>query len=411
MFFVLIAVALFSISPCFGWGWEDAKTQLEEQNPDLINQSKQVLMSYYSLSDSKSLFYPDVSLSAGFERFLQENATLGYRAFVGPRITWSVFEGGRRFYQKNLAESRLTEQEAQQNAARLSQLKKLKEIFSSALFYKRYYFLSQELLKRTQENLRYVNLKYQSGSEYQWAYLSQKADVSKDELRLEEIERDQTSILQELKLLLGELPIEHVKDIQENSFDIQPTISQSQIGSFDGSQHPTYTMFNSKVEQSEELLKISKSKSLPQLGFRTDFVAYRTDDNPFVPFWYAGVNFSMPIYSVGRNKRGKKSAMLALEQSLTKSAQTKEELVQSVEVGFQSYNISKKRLEIARQELEAIEQKNKVFREQYHAGLIGFIEWNRNETELQNQKIAVLQRKKDVDFAYTSLEYSMGEIK
>ncbi|MCB0326509.1 MAG: TolC family protein [Bdellovibrionales bacterium] len=397
-------------SSLYGWSWQDAKTALLEQNIDIKNAQRQVIIDEYSVKDSKSLFYPSISLRSGFERFLQENATLGYRGFVGPRLNWSVYEGGERSYSRDLAKYFLEETESKLHSNQLNKLKNLKEIFAKILYLKEYEQLAKDLHRRSEENLRYVHLRYKSGDEYLWAYLDMETTVKNDELRLVQIQRDQIQVMQQLEVLLGFLPVSNIHEIEDAGFIYDLDLREEDLLQWSPTNHPDYEISRTKVSQSEMQWKLSKSQARPRLSFRTDFLLFRTDEEPYIPFLYTGVNFSMPLFEVGRIRRGKEKRLIAIEQAQSSSEQMALTLKQKVLLEFEDYKIAKQELNVASLELESTIQRNKIFREQYQSGEIDFLRWNNDEKELQNKKIKVLQKKRDLAVENASLGNAMGEI-
>lgn len=407
MRYLIKIIILFYSLPVFSWTYLEAEKQLLSQNPQYQAQVLATEVSGLNYQNAKAVQLPSLTFQSGATRFLQEAGTSGYRLYFGPRVTLPLYQGGGLRFNKFLNEERQSAQMLMLELERLDKVQKLREAFAKALYAKNYLEVAQEIVERSQKNLRLVELRYQSGLEYRWVHLTAKKDLADDQMKLVEATMNQQNALVDLQALLGELPISQVTDLEEDGFFIE-TAQEIQLADVNIQNHPDYQLEVSKTRQNEHQVDISRSKRYPNMNLRADFVIIETNNNPVVPFWSAGFTMGMPLFEFGINKRNQEVALKQQQQQSLQTSQKLLDLHQRLQKTLNDYELSKQRLEIAQIDLEASQDRSKVTTEQYQNGLVDFDYWNRSQSILTRALTQVLVQKRDWMIAHSNLVKAMG---
>ncbi|MCB1196812.1 MAG: TolC family protein [Deltaproteobacteria bacterium] len=401
-------IVFFVPSMAFGWSYDQAYSMLVSNNAEYQNAIVASQSAKLSLSVAKSLLYPRLDLRAAADRFIQEDASSGYRAFIGPRISAPIYRGGYLLANKRAEEARLSQAELKVSVELLDKTQKLREAFANALYAKNYLSVARNILNRSEKNLRLVELKYQSGREYKWVYLTTKTDFEEDRLTVLQAKLDQQKALVSLQELVGELPVSDIQELDEDGF-YTAEIPMDAFEHVDLTQHVEYRVETSTVAESQYKYDMNKSDRFPNISFRMDFVLIDTDDEPIIPFWSTGISMSMPLFAFNRYKNEQRMAALTQSQSELTRLQTLRKLQAEYQKAVNRFQIVQKKLEIAELRLEALQDRSRVTTEQYKNGLEDFVVWNRSQNALKSAETQILEQKKDWMIAYATLVRAAGK--
>jgi len=405
--YLLKIITIFLPTVAFGFSYQDAYQMLLTTNPTYTIATVDYEISTLAYHNAKAAQLPRLDLRGGAERFIQENATSGYRAFIGPRLSLPIYQGGQLRAEKRLGSQQMDANELSIQIRLLEQTQQLQEMYARALYSKNYLAVAKNIYERSQKNLRLVEIKYRSGHEYRWVFLTTKKTLEEDKLRVLEAELNQQNALVDLENMIGKIPVENINDLDETSFYPQE-LTEEEINQVDLSQHPEYLLSSNQVTQSGYKVNISEASQYPDINFRADFIMIDTDDEPVIPFWSTGVTFSMPLFAFGRVKRSVKVAKKQNEQEKLKNVQKLRDLQASLQKSKNSYLIATKKLYIAQLELEAAQDRFRVTTEKYQNGLIDFLDWDRAQAILKSAENELLIQKRDCVIAYSKIVKSMG---
>ena len=395
------------------WTFDQAKAQLLENNPEIKIQEAIAQVAPIRLKIAKANQYPFIQLRGGTRRFLQENERTGFRTFIGPRLTMPIYRGGYLKAQTRLAEQRLGSNARQGQTLQDQKITQLQKLFANAIYAKHEYQMAQNNKKRAAQNVRLVDLRYQSGMEYRWVLKSAQKSLEIQRLGLMEAQIRQDRILTDMERIMGELPIKSLNEINEEGFYPSPVSTQNIDLDQALEAHPEVLEQQDLSFQKEINYISAKAKRLPNVIFNTDFVLFNTDDEtntqPFIiPFWSAEIGLSMPIYAFGKYKLTQKLAEIERRKQALSSQNTQKNLKLQLKERIQNYELNQQRAEIAKLDLEAAKDRSKVTTELYQNGLTTFSAWDRAERELDRTEKQILVRKRDWMLSHINLMELIG---
>ncbi|WP_430467307.1 TolC family protein [Winogradskyella ouciana] len=162
----------------------------------------------------------------------------------------------------------------------------------------------------------------------------------------------------------------------------------------------------------ELLLKLEKSKALPQLsaylnggylGFSNEFTFFDNDQN-WAGFSSFGLNLNIPIFSSGKRSAATQRAKINLEKSKDDLTETEQRLYLQIETAKSNYKFAIEDYDNKKQNLalaERIEQKNQT---KFFEGIGSSFELRQAQTQLYTAQQELLQTMLDVINAKAELE-------
>ncbi|MBO6880362.1 MAG: TolC family protein [Winogradskyella sp.] len=166
----------------------------------------------------------------------------------------------------------------------------------------------------------------------------------------------------------------------------------------------------------ELLLKLEKSKALPQLsaylnggylGFSNEFTFFDNDQN-WAGFSSFGLNLNIPIFSSGKRSAATQRAKINLEKSKDDLTETEQRLYLQIETAKSNYKFAIEDYDNKKQNLalaERIEQKNQT---KFFEGIGSSFELRQAQTQLYTAQQELLQTMLDVINAKAELETTLN---
>ncbi|MCI5073075.1 TolC family protein [bacterium] len=404
--FVFFGV-LFIGQISFALTWEQAKESLNDNNYKLKTSFENINIARNDLSKPLSQLYPIVSLRGAAERFLQEDASLGFRSFLGPRLTWSLYQGGK--IKNTIKQSRINinKQRTLYGLNQAEQESQLRQVFANAVYAKKNIELAKRSLQRAKNNSRYIRLRYKGGQEYVWVFQSSQKNILESEANLIQSQQEAKKALFSLRQMIGQEEVQSIDAISEEHFSVPKNIETIDIKKYLG-KHPELRMAQQDSDIAKLNHKVAKADRLPSLLFRTDFIIADTDDSQVFPFWYAGINFSVPIFESGRYKKAAQNAKVKFRQSQRLLEQKQQQQEQNIEQKISNYQWALKNLDVAKINLESMNNKYKLFKKQYREGLVPYVQWDSAQKELRAAESQWIQALQFLQVEYAKLLLALG---
>jgi outer membrane protein TolC len=403
-----VLLSLTISSSAFAWGWREAVNQALDKNPTLQAQKQNEEAIQLRYDNARSLRYPRLSMQAALQQYQNQTEEWQYRAYIGPRFQWLLYQGGKVSSGIDRADASTRQAEAGVRLASVTTQFKLRSAYADAIYAKNYLDLVRRIEQQRKENVKLTEIRYQSGLEYKWVFLSSTVKWKKSTLDAQRADMNKKTALADLENLLGTLPVDSVENIDENSFyadDVSYTLEQL-LASVD--KNPKVLLQQTQVEESAANIDFTKADFYPQVGVQGDFWAMSMRQNDLFPFWLATLGVSVPLFEGGRVRRGVAIAKKQFAQRSFELTQAQLDVKANIQKNYQDYFISKQQVEINRLNVEANKDRAKVVSSQYRSGIASFLEWERSQDDWVNAEVDLLSSIRSYHFARARLEESMG---
>ncbi|KPA09617.1 transporter [Candidatus Magnetomorum sp. HK-1] len=341
---------------------------------------------------AKAAFFPTVSIYTEFtksndpiayllktsrQRKLPPNANFNQpETFdnyeIGLKFKYNIFQGGKKFYYKNIAESVFEEECLERESIENSLLASVINAYYDALVAFDLIKIAEESVSTVETQLRLMTVRFNTGG-------ALKSDVLSLDVRLAEVKEDlvrsknfHKNALALLGTLLGIGPDSKLKIHENENKLIDYPQSYSEGVKIALSKRPELKKLKEKIKQSNIGLKISKSAYLPSL----DFFATRFYDAEDMAFYEENNNWGMfftlnwNLFEGGKNKAEVAKSMKALKEIMANYKKMILQIKLDVKKAYLYIEDANARLTVTKSSVISAEESFKLVKRQFDGGSV-----------------------------------------
>lgn len=389
---------------------EDCLAEAAENNPDLIASRLAVQKAKYDYRASYGDMLPQVSANAGNSRSQSESgedgsATTRDSASYGVSASQSLYTGGRNRAAVDQSSATLKAVEADLGARRSTLTYEVRKAFAELLFAQEQIELSRTILKRRQDNLDLIQLRYEGGRENKGALLLTGASARDAEFGVAQAERFLRVAQRQLARVLGR----DESDLIQISGKLE-AVRPETTTDFEtlAADTPAHRRAVAELRVARAGLDSAKSQYFPELSANASAGRAGEDWMPEQDEWYLGVSLSFPFFQGGKNVMNVRGAGAELQRVEANLRATDAELVLTLQQALADYIDAMDRTEVELAYLTAEEVRAEIGRSQYASGLLSFEDWDRVENDLISYQKEYLAGRRDAVLAEASWEKVQG---
>ncbi|MFA5137729.1 MAG: TolC family protein [Elusimicrobiota bacterium] len=409
-----LILALLGFSPAFcevpSLSLDGAAVIAEENNVELRAAREVVAAAEAEYRGALSNLLPKLSLSLNHTRAESrlshvlsqtENSTLGLTGSV------PLFAGGANAANLRRKGLELRRARAQGKVAEAAVLFELRQAYARLLYAQEAVLLSDEVVRRREENLQLIRQKYEAGRESKAALLEVESlltasqwERAKDEHGLRTA---QTKLDQVLEWpLTREVRAEAVSPLPVPSPDMPDW--QAEFES-----HPSLLADRCSIEIGRESLASARSGFFPTADLDTSYNKVGSskwglqDRN-----WSWSVGLRLPFFSGGRTRADTLAAQAELRRLQVEKSGAKDGLWVEAQDSLFAWREAAKWMDVADVSLKASEARAWLVQNQYSTGQATYFEWRNVEEQLVSVKRQALAAKRDLIIARARFDKAMG---
>lgn len=414
LLFILFSLTSFAhAAPVFTWA--ECVALASEKNPSLAAGHYQLSASEAKKKAAISAFLPSVSGSLSWNRSGVQREGQGFTTLsntgdsysAGLNASMNLFAGLKDKAKVDQADFNIEASKAQLQTTKAQISFDLKSAYEGLLYALSYQTLTQEIIKRREENLKMVQLRFQSGLENKGSFLLSEAYLAQaryDDLQAQNAARVARAQLartlgiddQEEFLIEGEVP--------QDSPDVRPNFRELALST------PTYLASRSVADAAKEDIIIARANFLPSLSLSGEV---RRQDENFWPEqqkqWGFGVTLSMPFFDGGRDWYSTKAASQTYLSRVEERTNVGRDVIAKLERAWASFQEAASKLTVDRTFRDAAVVRAEISRKKYNNGLLTFENWDIIENDLINRQKSYLSTKRDRVTAEASWEQTLGQ--
>jgi len=388
--------------------WEESARQAAAVNPDLRAARDSLRAADMDVRGAGSGFLPKLTGSAAkTDTSATSTTTTTSTPEYSAALTASqnLFAGFRD--QASVAQARANRAVAEANlrTARARLSFDLKSAFAALRSADDALVLSADILKRREQNLRLVELRYESGRENKGSlYLSQ-ATLSQARFELLQAEQALRVAQAQFARVLGRdnPPTLHVAG------DVPIAVPPKEVDFAQAVQEtPDQQRALAQVEAAKAGVDIASSTFWPSLDLSGTASRSGNDWFPDERRNSVSLGLTVPIFSGGKDYYGVRSA--SARESAAEA--TREGLIRQLraqlEQSYAGYAQAVVKLSVDEDFLKAASARAEIARSKYSNGLMSFEDWDIIENDLINRQKAVLQSRRDRVTAEAAWEQALG---
>ncbi|MBC7429319.1 MAG: TolC family protein [Bacteriovorax sp.] len=368
--------------------------------------------SLYDKKSTRSVFFPKLSASLSYEKTngqtLATGTSLTNDGYTGAlNLSQNLFKGFSDYASLKIADGNIKTSEAnlQETKAQISY--DLKTATANYNYAKDSLVLSKDILKRREDNLRMVELRFENGRENKGSALLSKAYLEQAKLDLFRAQNAMEISLTYLRRILN-LP----EDAQIDMVD-GPVVNDPNGASpdYNGiiSNTPTAKRFSATLSNASATLETRQSGFYPSWDVTGSLGKTGQD---FFPddqkSWRVGTSLTWSFFDGGKDYYASSSANLLVKAAEKRQENQNLELKRVLTDNYASFNEAVQNVRVSTAFLDASKVRADISRSKYNNGLATFDDWDIIENDLITRQKNYTQTIRDRLIAEASWEQVQG---
>lgn len=408
---ILFAVGPARAATVLTWG--ECVDLAAKNNADLRTAAEQLRSSEFQEGAARSGFFPQVSGSLNYNRastsvngVTTTTQLDNYSASLS--ATQSIFNGLQTYGQTTQARANTRATRASARITRAQVSADLKTAFEGVTYADDYEKLTQEIIKRREENLRLVELRFESGRENKGSVLLSEAYLHQakyDDLQAHDARRVAQA---QLAKALGFDDFEN-RDVAGHVPTQSPSAAAPDFKAL-ALTTPEYAQAVAQEEAAEAGVTVARAGFFPNLELTATTGRFDTDFFPDNTHrWSVAVNLNIPLFSGGRDYFTTRSAAASWTASMSRRESVTRDRVTQLEQAYARYTEAVMKLKMDDSFRQAATLRAEIARKKYNNGLQTFEDWDIIENDLISRQKTYLQSKRDRVTAEAAWEQAQGK--
>lgn len=405
---LLIGLALPVLAAPAVLTWETCIQEAMANNPELRTARANLQAAGFSAAGAYSGYLPELSAGAAYtdtsgsaastvtsESTYNASVSLSQNLFAGFQDRAKIEQGSAN---REAAEASLT-------AAKAKLSQDLKAAFVGLGYAQDNVTLTENIARRREENLRLVELRFESGNENKGSYLLTKAALAQARYENLQAKQDLTSAQAQLDRVLGRGAADELEvrgEIPLSEPGTPPDFRQL------ARQAPDYQQVAAQQRSAAAGVTLARSGLYPSLNLSGSVGRVGDGWVPDDTRRSVGLNLNIPLYSGGKDYYATKSAVSSLEAATSNTDSAEYLQLVSLKQTYASYVESVEKLKVDQAFLDAAMTRADIARTKYNNGLMTFENWDIIENDLTQRQKSFLLSRRDRVLAEAAWEKTQG---
>ena len=298
----------------------------------------------------------------------------------------------------------------------------LKTAFAGLSYAQDSVVLTEDILRRLEENLRLVELRFEGGRENKGSLLLSQASVAQGRFERLQARQALASAQAQLAAAIGlaapfggantanpHVPDYTVPDLRAlgTVFLIAPSAVPDYAALVRGA--PELRDVIARERSAGADLRLARAGFYPSVSVSGSIGRDGSTWFPNQDSRVLSANVSIPLYSGGRDYYGERGALAALDAVKANRENVEGQILVRLKQSYAAYVESVEQLTVARAFVTAAQTRATIARARYENGLISFEDWDRIENELTQRRKALLLSHRDRVSAEAAWESVQGK--
>lgn len=282
----------------------------------------------------------------------------------------------------------------------------LKQAYESYIYARAFQKLTSDIIQRRKENLRIVELRFQSGRENKGSVLYSQANLNQakfDDLQARDIKEVARVQLRKALGFDESSEIDVFQEIPLQTWSPKlPDFSTLMLRA------PDYVQAEAQTDAAVHGVDIAKSAFFPQANLTGEWGTQAGDFFPRVPYWKLGVNINLSILNGGRDYSTVRGAVATKVQNQNQQTSVGRQDLINLRQNYINLIEAIEQLKVNESFREAASIRAEIARKKYNNGLLTFDEWDIIETDLITRQKNYLQSLQTRVLAEAAWEQAQG---
>ncbi len=355
------------------YSWEDCLKEAKANHPDLISAREEINQSKADVESSTSGMLPQVDADLNYSSSQSATSARSEKYSYGLSGSQLLFDGFKSTYDrrqnKELLEATTFSYMVVSSEVRL----RLRHAFIHALKVNQLLDITDNIVKRRQESLELVKLRYEAGREHKGALLQAEANLAEAQADALDTQRNRLVSYRRLSKEMGKtsfqsIDIQGTLDIEDISL-VQPEFEQL------AETTPLLKELISRKDAATLAVNSTKADFFPSIYASADIERSDSDWNPRDESSSVGISVSLPIFDGGDRRAALKKAKAAFRQAQANERSGRDEVILTLHETWAHFQNAVDQVHVQSKFLESAQARSKIGEAQYSNGLISFNDW------------------------------------
>ncbi len=390
-------------------GFEESIALAAQNNADLQSAQANLRAAEFRSRGAYSGYLPQVSANASRTESSTTTSTNGTSSGVsnsaGVTATQNLFSGFQDRARVDQAAANLESTQAALISAKTQLSVDLKAAYAGLLYAQDNVALTDNIQKRLEENLRLVELRFQSGRENKGAYLQARASVA--QARFESLQARQA-------LASAQAQLARVLGVTVAGLRVTGAIALADPGGLPDfsaivNTTPAIRDAMAKEKSADADVQLARAGFYPSVNISGTVGREGQRGYPENNQRSVNASISVPLFSGGKDIYGVRAASATLDASKASRESLEQQVLVRLTQNYYAYVESGEKLKVDREFLDAAQTRAQIARAQYENGLLSFQDWDRIEQDLIQRQKTFLASTRDRVTAEAAWEQVQGK--
>jgi outer membrane protein TolC len=396
--------------------WQDCVKKVAEGNADLAASVANVKVTQSQYSGSYANFMPQLSASAGYTDSsvtgtvptpgsLTQVVSVQNQYTESLTANQSLFNGFSDVGKVRQANANLQAARAQlaMEKATLNQL--LKNAFAQMLFQQKSVELNAAILKRQEDNLRMITLRYKGGNENKGNLLYQQGTLAQAKYQYEHSMRQLKNAVKQLAALWGEPNLRYLKvsgDLAWQVPDHEPDFERMAVN------NPSHVNAIEQYRASDFNVQVVDGGWMPNVGLIGSLGRVGQTWPPQNERWSVGISLTFPFFPGTAQIFAAETARAQRLQAEFQEHSTDYKLIAGLENAYDALLDAAAQVQVNEVFREGAAARSRIANGKYGSGLMTFEDWSVIDADLVNREQNLLQSQLNAMQTQASWELAQG---
>lgn len=386
--------------------WDQALAYAKEHHPDLISAREKLIGVKASRKSTRSALLPQISSSASATTAKASSSERGEAYSYGVTGRQLLFDGFKASADLEAATENVRSAAYDYEVTSSNVRFNVYSAFVNLLKAQQLLDVVDDIAKRREQNLDLVKLRYEGGREHKGSLMTAKANLAQAQYDVRQAQRDIELSQRRLSKELGQehfTPMTVVGNLEIKPIDPSPVDFEKLV-----SDVPLLKALTANKEAARLGVKSARADFFPQVYATAG--AKKSDDQwpPQNHDWSLGLSVTLPIFEGGNQQAQLERARALYRQFQADERSGRDGVLFILAQTWTNWQDFVEASDVARQFLDASQERTKIVEAQYAAGLVTFNDWIIIVDDLVRNQKSYIQTQANAWLAYADWLQAKG---
>lgn len=408
LFIVLICSFRLLYADESGMSWTEAVETLKKNNSDYLAADLTYKSAQASEWSSSSGYLPSFFGQMSYNKTrVNESEDNSNQYSASLTLSQNLFAGLKDYYKTSQAQAQTRGALSKFQIAKSQISYDFVAAYQAVLTAVEYLKLSESIVRRRDDDLRLVELRFESGRENKGSVLLSAAYLA--QARYEKLQAQH-------QLETAQITLSHFLGINRQQIgslrDGVPLQDPPENQNFEDLSlaSPQYQESLANVDANIAAVGVARSAFFPTVNLTGSLGKSGPEYFPSQDHrWSIGASLTIPLFDGGRDVSTTRSASYSRDSSLQHRRSVEQSQIESLQLSHQKFTQSVEKLKVDESFQKAATVRAEIARSQYNNGLISFTDWDSIENDLITRQKTYLQSKKERVLNQAAWQQARGE--